>query len=91
MRGEHIVIGGDHSDIDRMGARDGLLVLARCGKCVRQIAARKRASSRAGIPLTVNEGEIGVASPLRTVGNTGSNGFDDRVHARSLRDVWEMP
>ena len=39
MRGEHVVISGDHSDINRLSTRDGLLVLARCGKSVRQIAA----------------------------------------------------
>ena len=63
MRREHVVIGGDDADIHRLACADRGLVLAACGKAVRQIAAGQLIAIGARFATALDQVEIG-APPL---------------------------
>ncbi len=79
MRRKHVVIRGDDADVHRSPRPDRRLVVARCGKAVRQIAARQLRAVRTAVALALDQFDIG--------GARRGGSFDDPVGNRPQRRV----
>ena len=89
MRRQHVVVGGDDADVRGPAVADRVLVLARRGKAMREIAAGQRRAIDARLPLACDQVEIGAAGRARSLDDPFG---DDSIvgvkcHARTPMNV----
>ena len=93
MRRQHVIIGGDDTDIHRLAATDCGFVITARRETMRQISARQHITINPGISGAGNQIKIGGAARFRAFNDTISDGFNNRmelIHASSLHRARPM-
>ena len=79
MRRQHVVVGGDDTDVGCPAGADDVLVALGRGKTVREVAARQHRTADAALPSALDQVEIGGATVARALDDAVGDGGDDRL------------